>query len=83
MIPVIGDGVLDWADELPGVLGVCLSLFGDACVETTAVVAGVTADCIGLGYGGCRIGVFCALDTVSLISSSDESSSVPTLLLFP
>ena len=76
IIPVIGDGALDWADELPGVLGVCLSLFGHACVETTAVGAGVTADCIGLGCGGCLTGVFCALNTMSLISSSDESSSV-------
>ena len=63
-------------------LGVCLGLFGDAFVETTTVVEGIVADCIGLGCGGCRIGVFCALDTMSLISSSDESSSVPTLLLF-
>ena len=65
-------------------LDVCLGLFGDACVDTTTVVevVGIAADCIALGCGGCLIGVFCALDTMSLISSSDESSSVPTLLLF-
>ena len=64
-------------------LDVAFNLFGDECVDTTTVVCPCfVADCVGVGCGGCLIGVFWVLDTMSLISSSDESSSVPTLVLF-